>query len=146
MCVYVCVCGDLLMCIVNPPLPALKRQFPFSSLYFSNYVSPHREKQFVDGKLCLFHSGTFTIWVERDHRNKIDKFMVEKAKAITENRNAPCVVRKEMSIDSKPAHELLQTCGVARLTVMQYGQKAEFSNKVVAWVFTNVRGSVCLCV
>jgi hypothetical protein len=41
---------------------------------------------------------------------------------------------------------LLSICGIVKFTVMQYGQKANFDNKVVQWALKNVRRSVCVCV
>ena len=86
------------------------------------------------------------MWVDSEHRFELNKYVLEKAKAIPESKNAPCAVRKEMPIDIAPAHALLKACGIARLTVMQYGQKTDFSNKLVEWALMNVRGSVCVCV
>ena len=65
--------------------------------------------------------------------------MVDKARALTENSNAPCIVRKEVRMSIQDAHELLRKCEIKRLTVMQYGQKADFANKVVQWALKNVR-------
>jgi hypothetical protein len=86
------------------------------------------------------------MWVAGEHRTKLLTFMVQRAKAVTENNNAPCVARKEAPISIDDAHALLSICGIVRFTVMQYGQKADFNNKVVQWALKNVRKSVCVCV
>jgi hypothetical protein len=89
----------------------------------------------------VFHSDTFTIWVAQKHDVELKKATVEKARAVTKNSNAPCVARKEVAIQCHDAYELLRRCEVTRMTVMQYGQKAELDNKVVEWALKNVRGS-----
>jgi hypothetical protein len=86
------------------------------------------------------------MWVAGEHRTKLLTFMVQRAKAVTENNNAPCIARKEAPISIDDAHALLSICGIVRFTVMQYGQKADFNNKVVQWALKNVRKSVCVCV
>jgi hypothetical protein len=87
------------------------------------------------------------MWVAREHRDELAKCIVERAKAVTENENAPCVARKEIPMDIKDARALLEKCNVAKVTVMQYGQKAAFDNKVVKWALKNVRYvDLCLCV
>ena len=121
--------------------PALKHQFPFPLLNVANFVTPHREQEFLRGKICLFRSDNFTIWVAREHRTKLAKCMVQRARAVTENSAAPCVVRKEAPISIKDAHKLLEICEIASIMVMQYGQKADFGNKVVQWALKKVRGS-----
>ena len=140
----ICVCVDSLMCI-HTPLSALKHQFPFPSLYVTNFVAPHREQKFLHGKICLFRGDSFTMWVAREHRLELAKCMVQRARAVTENSNAPCIVRKEVPISIKDACKLLKKCGIAIFTVMQYGQKADFGNKVVKWALNNVRVIVCVC-
>lgn len=149
MCVCVCMCvcvkcGDSLTCI-HLAFAALKRQFPFPSLSLANCVIAHREEEFLRGKICLFRAGNCTMWIAREHRAKVERWIVQKAKAVTENSGAPCVVRKEMPIDVKEAEKMLATCEIGRVTVMQYGQKTDFGNKVVQWALKNVRES-CLCV
>jgi hypothetical protein len=57
---------------------------------------------------------------------------------VTENSDAPCIVRKETPISIDEAHKLMERCGIVKFTVMQYGQKADFSNKVVQWALKNV--------
>jgi hypothetical protein len=124
-------------------------------LHLANLVSPHREEKFLYRKICLFRTDNFTMWVEEKHRNTLRKAIVEKARAVTENSNAPCVVRKEAPITVKDAHKLLRSCQVASVTVMQFGQKADFGNKVVEWALKNARGVlyfffffnvlVCIC-
>jgi len=123
----------------SPPLSALKRQFPFPLLNVANFVTPHREQEFLRGKICLFRSDSFTMWVAGEHRLKLAKHMVQKARAVTENSAAPCVVRKEAPMNIKDAHGLLASCGIGQFTVMQYGQKADLDNKVVQWALKNVR-------
>ena len=85
------------------------------------------------------------MWVAGEHRYKLAKSIVEKARAVTENANAPCIVRKEVPITIKDAYALLEKCEIAKLMVMQYGQKADFGNKVVEWTLKNVREGVCVC-
>src|SRR5437868_4572360 len=99
---------------------------------------PHREQEFLYGKICLFRSDNFTMWVAEEHHLMLAKCMVQRAKAVTENSNAPCIVRKETPITVKDAHTLLEMCEIERVTVMQYGQKADFGNKVVQWALENV--------
>lgn len=95
---------------------------------------------FLQGKICLFCADNFTMWVGREHRLKLERCMVvDKARALTENSNAPCIVRKEVRMSIQGAYELLKKCEIERLTVMQYGQKADFGNKVVKWALKNVR-------
>jgi len=144
ICVYY-VCVDSLMRICAPP-SALKRQFPFPSLYLANFIAPHREHEFLRGKICLFRSDSFTMWVAKEHRPKLAKCMVQRARAVTENNDAPCIVRKEVPISIKDVRKLLKKCGIAIFTVMQYGQKADFGNKVVKWTLNNVRDCVCVFV
>jgi hypothetical protein len=79
------------------------------------------------------------MWVYKEHRLQLERCMVDKARALTENSNAPCIVRKEVRMSIQGAHELLKKCDIERLTVMQYGQKADFGNKVVKWALENVR-------
>jgi hypothetical protein len=136
-CVYVLTHS----CIFTPPLAALIHDFPFPLLFVTSFVHHHREYEFLRQKICVFHSDTFTIWVAQKHGVKLKKATVEKARAVTENSNAPCVARKEVAIERQAAYELLRKCEVMRMTVMQYGQKAELDNKVVEWALKNVRGS-----
>ena len=68
--------------------------------------------------------------------------MVEMERAVTENSAAPCIVRKEVPINIMDAHWLLEACEIGQFMVMQYGQKADFDNKVVQWALKNVR--VCV--
>ena len=117
-------------CAFTPSLPALRQQFPFPLLHLANFVTPHREQEFLYGKICLFRSDNFTMWVAGEHRLMLAKCMVQRAKAVTENSNAPCIVRKDT---------LLEMCEIERVTVMQYGQKADFGNKVVQWALKNVQ-------
>lgn len=121
-------------------LSALNCDFPFPALSVANFIPPHREQVFLQGKICLFCVDNFTMWVAREHRLKLERCMVvDKARALTENSNAPCIVRKEVRMSIQDAHELLRKCEIKRLTVMQYGQKADFANKVVQWALKNVR-------
>jgi len=133
-------------CALTAFLAALEHDFPFPSLKLANYVGFHREHAFLHGKICLFRSDNFTMWVgEQYHRNLVTA-MVQKARAVTENSNAPCVVRQEMAIDVGAAYTLLMTCGITRVKVMQYGQKTDFDNKVVKWALENVRAIECVYV
>jgi hypothetical protein len=134
---------------IHPPLAALVCEFPYPSLNLANYVAFNREREFLRGKLCLFCMGNFTMWVAEEHRTKLVKFMVHKARAVTEKSNAPCIVRKEVPITIKDAHELLEKCEIGKITVMQFGQKTNFGNEVVQWALQNVCYLylfVCLCV
>jgi hypothetical protein len=112
-------------------------------LNIANFVAPHREQEFLRGKICLFRSDSFTMWVAGEHRLKLTKHMVQMGRAVTENSAAPCVVRKEVPISIEDAHRLLEACGIGQFMVMQYGQKADFDNKVVQWALKNVRMCVC---
>lgn len=146
VCVYARImCVLTHSCAFAPP-SALKRQFPFPSLYLANFIAPHREHEFLRGKICLFRSDSFTMWVAKEHRPKLAKCMVQRARAVTENSDAPCIVRKEVPISIKDVRKLLKKCGIAIFTVMQYGQKADFGNKVVKWTLNNVRDCVCVFV
>ena len=118
--------------------PALRHDFPFPLLNLANYVTPHREQEFLGRKICLFRTDNFTIWVGGEHRSRLAKSIVQKAKAVTENDNAPCIARKEAPVTIEDAYMLLRGCEIATVTVMQYGQKADFGNKVVQWALTNV--------
>ena len=69
--------------------------------------------------------------------------MVQMGRAVTENRAAPCVARKGVPMNIMDAHRLLEACGIGQFMVMQYGQKADFDNKVVQWALKNVRMCVC---
>jgi hypothetical protein len=70
--------------------------------------------------------------------------MIEKGRAVTENPKAPCIVRTLAPITILDAHMLLTTCGIGAITVMQYGQKSDFANKLLHWVLKNVhRGGGC---
>jgi len=124
--------------------PALTREFPFPLLNLSKLAPPSREFDFLRGKICLFQTDNFTGWVTEVYRAEIKKFIVEKARAVTESSHAPCLVRKEAPITINDAHALMTKCRIKTLTVMQYGQKADFENKVVHWALKNVR--VCVCV
>lgn len=95
------------------------------------------------GKICLFRSDSFTMWVAGEHRLKLTKHMVQMGRAVTENSAAPCVVRKEVPISIEDAHRLLEACGIGQFMVMQYGQKASLDNEVVQWALKNVRMCVC---
>src|ERR1700748_3844891 len=97
--IYIYVCVVTHSCALTAFLAALEHDFPFPSLKLANYVGFNREHKFLDGKICLFHSDSFTMWVARDHRSNLAAAMVQKARAVTEDSNAPCVVRKEVSID-----------------------------------------------
>lgn len=130
------------MCIIT----ALNDEFPFPDLVIASHVAPHREADFLIEKFCLFRSGNFTMWVAREHQNDIAKCIGEKAKAVTENSNAPCIVRKEVPISIDSAHELLSKCNVKKFTAMQFGQKADVDNKTVEWALKNVRLFMCVCV
>ena len=136
--ICVCVC----VYVETHSSTALKHDFPFPLLNLANFVTPHREQEFLRGKICLFRSDSFTMWVANKHRLKLAKCMVQKARAVTENSDAPCVVRKEVPMNIEDAHKLLEVCGIARVMVMQYGQKADFGNKVVQWALKNVRECV----
>jgi hypothetical protein len=140
---FFCVCNSCVDSRPITPLSALKRQFPFPLLNVANFVTPHREQEFLRGKICLFRSDSFTMWVAGEHRLKVAKHMVQKGRAVTENSAAPCVVRKEAPMNIKDAHRLLEACGIGRCMVMQYGQKADLDNKVVEWALKNVRMFVC---
>jgi hypothetical protein len=49
-------------------------------------------------------------------------------------------VRKDTPLhDINFAHELLRRANIKEITVMQYGQKTSFSNKVMQWLMKNVR-------
>jgi len=114
-------------------------------LQLANFVASHREHKFLRGKICLFRTDNFTMWVAKEHRPKLAKCMVQRARVVTENSNAPCIVRKEVPISVEDAHKLLEICEIAQVMVMQYGQKADFGNKVVKWALNNVRVIVCVC-
>ena len=91
------VCGHMCVCVYveTHSSTALKHDFPFPLLNLANFVTPHREQEFLRGKICLFRSDSFTMWVANKHRLKLAKCMVQKARAVTENSDAPCVVRKD---------------------------------------------------
>jgi hypothetical protein len=113
---------------------------PFNALQIASFVATNREGEFVKGKMCLFCNGNFTMWVTKDLRERIVKYVVEKrGKAVTEGRESVCFVRVAVPISIEDACKLLTTCKVSELTVMQFGQKADFNNKAVQWALKNVR-------
>ena len=83
------------------------------------------------------------MWVAGKHRLQLTKHMVQMGRAVTENNAAPCVARKGVPISIEDAHMMLEACGIGQFMVMQYGQKADFDNKVVQWALKNVR--ICVC-
>jgi hypothetical protein len=109
-------------------------------LFHANMAPLHQEADFLFERKCVFRADSFTIWVPKKHYRLVAKAIVEEARAVTENPAAPCLVRKEAPIMIMAAHKLLSSCGITEITVMQYGQKADFGNKVLRWVLTNVRG------
>jgi hypothetical protein len=81
------------------------------------------------------------MWVSKDCRNKLDVAVLAMARAVTEDINAPCVTRKNISIPINAAYALMKKCGVETITLMRFGQKTDFSNKAVRWILTKVRES-----
>ena len=140
VCVSVCGCVELLICI-HSLFQLLTASFPSQHLVLPTLFLLIESKCFYKERFVCFVLTIITMWVGREHRLMLERCMVvDKARALTENSNAPCIVRKEVRMSIQGAYELLKKCEIERLTVMQYGQKADFGNKVVKWALKNVRG------
>jgi hypothetical protein len=79
------------------------------------------------------------MWVDNKHRAVIVAYIVERmGRAVTNSEQPVCFVKKPVQISTKDACKMLQECKVATLTVMQFGQKADFDNRAVQWALKNV--------
>lgn len=127
-----------------------KEGFPFSHIYLASHEPSHHEQELLgDFTLCLFKVDGITFFVQRGVDNckwhAISKWLVEHGIVPLLGTRAHCAVRVDQRMSSiKEAYDLLHTCGIKEVKVLQYGQKAAFSDKFAHWVLANVCVHCCL--